>query len=100
MITPAGNWSSYPPHKHDTTSDSESALEEIYYYKFRSQAPAGISTSGKRAGYQRVYGTDERPIEVLTEVAEGDVVLIRTGWARHFDLVTHGKHRQVSEMYP
>ena len=80
VITPAGNWSSYPPHKHDTTSDSESALEEIYYYKFRSQAPAGISTSGKRAGYQRVYGTDERPIEVLTEVAEGDVVLIPHGW--------------------
>ena len=42
VITPAGNWSSYPPHKHDETSEHESELEEIYYYLFRSQAPQGV----------------------------------------------------------
>ena len=78
VITPAANWSSYPPHKHDEVSDVESELEEIYYYAFRSNAPTG---PGSRAGgYQRVYGTQERPIEVLEEIADGDVVLIPHGW--------------------
>lgn len=81
VLTPAANWSSYPPHKHDETSDVESSLEEIYYYRFRSHAPdPTVAATGKGAGYQRVHGTDERPIEVLTEVGEGDVVLIPHGW--------------------
>ena len=78
VITPAANWSSYPPHKHDEASQSESELEEIYYYRFRSLAPAG--SAPKAAGYQRVYGTAERPIEVLEEISDGDVVLIPHGW--------------------
>ena len=32
-ITPAGNWSSWPPHKHDTTGPDEAVLEEIYYFE-------------------------------------------------------------------
>ena len=33
VITPAGNWSSYPPHKHDEDrGPAEAVLEEIYYY--------------------------------------------------------------------
>jgi 5-deoxy-glucuronate isomerase len=35
VYTPAGNWSSYPPHKHDTDQDGETALEEIYYYEIQ-----------------------------------------------------------------
>ena len=75
VITPAGNWSSYPPHKHDRTSDVETELEEIYYFEV-SPGPEG------QAGlaYQRVYGTPERPIDVLAEVRDGDVVLIPHGW--------------------
>ena len=68
VLTPAGNWSSYPPHKHDEQRDGESELEEIYY--FESQG----------VGYQRVYGTADRPIDVLAEVRTGDVVLIPHGW--------------------
>ncbi len=78
VITPAANWSSYPPHKHDEVSATESELEEIYYYSFRSNAPAGPGS--KAGGYQRVYGTTERPIEVLEELTDGDVVLIPHGW--------------------
>lgn len=70
VLTPSGNWSSYPPHKHDEESDSESQLEEIYYFE----------VSGDGMAYQRVYGTTERPIEVLEEVRSGDVVLIPHGW--------------------
>ena len=79
VITPAGNWSSYPPHKHDETRDDESELEEIYYYLFRSQAPDGVDP-GRSIGYQRVYGTTDRPIDVLREVTDGDTVLVPHGW--------------------
>ena len=74
VITPGGNWSSYPPHKHDEEREGESALEEIYYYEV---APG---PSGPGLGYQRVYGTAERPIDVFTEVRSGDAVLIPHGW--------------------
>jgi 5-deoxy-glucuronate isomerase len=70
VLTPDGNWSSYPPHKHDEDGPGESVLEEIYYFE----------VSGEGMGYQRVYGTDERPIDVLAEVRTGDVVLIPHGW--------------------
>lgn len=55
VYTPAGNWSSYPPHKHDTHRVSpegrllEADLEEIYFYKF--ERPEGFA-------YQRIYTGD------------------------------------------
>lgn len=75
VITPGGNWSSYPPHKHDETSEVESELEEIYYFEV---APGPAGQPG--LAYQRVYGTPGRPIDVLAEVRTGDVVLIPHGW--------------------
>jgi 5-deoxy-glucuronate isomerase len=75
VITPAGNWSSYPPHKHDETSDVETELEEIYYFEV-SPGPQGQPG----LAYQRVYGSPERPIDVLAEVRDRDVVLIPHGW--------------------
>jgi 5-deoxy-glucuronate isomerase len=71
VITPGGNWSSYPPHKHDEDRPDESVLEEIYYFEVRG--PNAMA-------YQRVYGTPDRPIDVLAEVRSGDVVLIPHGW--------------------
>ncbi|WP_034483391.1 5-deoxy-glucuronate isomerase [Actinomadura oligospora] len=71
VLTPGGNWSSYPPHKHDEHTEDESVLEEIYYFEV-ADAPHG----GAGMGYQRVYGTTE----VLEEVRTGDVVLIPHGW--------------------
>jgi 5-deoxy-glucuronate isomerase len=75
VITPGGNWSSYPPHKHDETSDRETELEEIYYFEV---APGPDGQPG--VAYQRVYGTAERPIDVLAEVRDRDVVLVPHGW--------------------
>jgi 5-deoxy-glucuronate isomerase len=66
VLTPAGNWSSYPPHKHDEDRPGESVLEEIYYYE----------VAGGGMAYQQVYGT----AAVLAEVRTGDVVLIPSGW--------------------
>jgi 5-deoxy-glucuronate isomerase len=69
VLTPGGNWSSYPPHKHDETRPgAEAELEEIYYFETEGLA------------YQRVYGTQDRPIDVLAEVGTGDVVLVPHGW--------------------
>jgi 5-deoxy-glucuronate isomerase len=74
VLTPGGNWGSYPPHKHDEVRPGETELEEIYFY----QVAPGPSAPG--IAYQRVYGTRERPIDVLAEVRSGDVVLIPHGW--------------------
>ncbi|MFC8520681.1 5-deoxy-glucuronate isomerase [Streptomyces sp. NPDC057257] len=72
VLTPGGNWSSYPPHKHDEARPgAESELEEIYYFQIAGE---------NGFGYQRVYGTDERPIDVLAEIRSGDTVLIPHGW--------------------
>jgi 5-deoxy-glucuronate isomerase len=70
VLTPGGNWSSYPPHKHDEERSGELPLEEIYYFEVAGGGPA----------YQRVYGTPQRPVEVTAEVRTGDVVLIPHGW--------------------
>ena len=75
MITPGGNWSSYPAHKHDENTPVESALEEIYYFEIDS----GPGDS-RGFGYHRIYGTPDRPIEVLEEVRSGDVVLVPHGY--------------------
>ena len=75
VLTPAGNWSSYPPHKHDEDRPGlESVLEEIYYF----EVAAGSAEPG--IGYQRVYGTTGRPEDLLAEVRTGDVVTIPHGW--------------------
>ncbi len=74
VLTPGGNWSSYPPHKHDQTREGESQLEEIYYFEV-ADGPAGPGM-----GYQRVYGHAEAQIDILAEIRSGDVVLIPHGW--------------------
>ena len=74
VLTPGGNWGSYPPHKHDEVREGETELEEIYHYVVAD------GPSGPGLAYQHVYGTADRPIEVLTTVRTGDVVLVPHGW--------------------
>jgi 5-deoxy-glucuronate isomerase len=76
VLTPGGNWSSYPPHKHDECHPGEeSELEEIYYFEI---APHG-GTDG--LGYQRVSPSGHgRGTDVLAEVRTGDAVLVPDGW--------------------
>ncbi|GEO95893.1 5-deoxy-glucuronate isomerase [Kocuria turfanensis] len=82
VLTPAGNWSSYPPHKHDEEKDGETALEEIYYFETQLAVgmPAPEDGGPDPMGYQRVYASDDRPIDVAAEVRSGDVVLVPYGW--------------------
>ena len=74
VLTPGGNWSSYPPHKHDEERDGETALEEIYYFEVAD------GPSGPGIGFQRVYGHDKADIDIAAEVRTGDAVLIPHGW--------------------
>ncbi|WP_416405122.1 5-deoxy-glucuronate isomerase [Arthrobacter sp. LFS091] len=80
VITPAGNWSSYPPHKHDEEKDGETSLEEIYYFETRVAPGSPAPEDTDPIGYARVYASDERPIDVSAEVRTGDVVLVPYGW--------------------
>ncbi|GMA88125.1 hypothetical protein GCM10025868_33750 [Angustibacter aerolatus] len=75
VLTPGGNWSSYPPHKHDHAGPGESELEEIYLFEV---APSPSGEPG--VAYHRVSASDERPVDVLAEVRSGDVVLVPYGW--------------------
>lgn len=71
VITPAGHWSSYPPHKHDTDDPPrESYLEEIYYFRFRD--PHGF-------GLMRVY-TADRSLDEAIAVRDRDLVLVPRGY--------------------
>jgi 5-deoxy-glucuronate isomerase len=62
VYTPSGNWSSYPPHKHDRHTVDEAGnvleadLEEIYFYKI--DRPEGFA-------YQRIYTSDRRLDELI-----------------------------------
>jgi 5-deoxy-glucuronate isomerase len=71
VLTPAGNWSSYPPHKHDTDRPPvEVDLEEIYYFRFRH--PQGY-------GFHRVYTADGRRDDTML-VRGRDLVIVREGY--------------------
>ena len=71
VLTPGGNWSSYPPHKHDADRGSEETqLEEIYYH--RINPPQGFA-------FQRVY-TDDRSLDETMTVTDNDVVLVPEGY--------------------
>jgi 5-deoxy-glucuronate isomerase len=79
VYTPSGNWSSYPPHKHDVHSPPDEVdLEEIYYYKI--DRPEGYAI-------QRVYTPDGRIDQTLT-VRDGELVLIPEGY--HLVVAAHG----------
>ena len=84
LITPPGNWSSYPPHKHDATEPCQVVNEEIYYY--RIGGPDQVTPSREGFGLHRTYTGPEHAAAGLTvldesiEVRDGDVVLIPHGY--------------------
>ena len=93
VITPGGNWSSYPPHNHDTAiAGQETALEETYYHRFKPS---------QGFGFQRVY-TGQGDLDESLCIQDGDVVMVPRGYhpvcaAHGYDLyylnVMAGPHR-------
>jgi len=84
VYTPGGNWSSYPPHKHDihktdpTGKILEADLEEVYFYKL--DRPEGFA-------FQRIYSASESPlhqagfpIDTVLLARNNDVVLVPEGY--------------------
>ncbi len=79
VYTPSGNWSSYPPHKHDVHNPPvEVDLDETYYY--RISKPGGYA-------FQRLYDAAGTRDDTLT-VVDGDLVLIKDGY--HPVVAAHG----------
>lgn len=70
VYTDEANWSSYPPHKHDTASETETFLEEIYYHEM-----------DKEQGFvfQRVY-TDDRVLDETMSLYNKDAVMVPRGY--------------------
>ncbi len=81
VFTPSGNWSSYPPHKHDQDHPpGEVVLEEVYYYRTQ-QEPAGAFAVQRL--YSPQHGTD-----VTETVRDGDIMLVPHGY--HTTCAAHG----------
>jgi 5-deoxy-glucuronate isomerase len=79
VFTPAGNWSSYPPHKHDEDNPpGEVVLEETYYY--RTARPEAFAV-------QRLY-SPRHDVDVTVTVRDGDLMLVPYGY--HTTCAAHG----------
>jgi 5-deoxy-glucuronate isomerase len=87
VFTPSGNWSSWPPHKHDVDDmPAEAVLEEVYCYRFRRPEAWGV---------QRIYRRPDSPAakasgprDALFAVRHGDVAVVTDGY--HPFVATHG----------
>lgn len=81
VITPAGNWSSYPPHKHDEHVDGrESALEEIYYFEAAPVQSAPVAADAAPFGMFSTYSSPAGAIDINAMVQTGDVALVPFGY--------------------
>jgi len=84
VLTPPGNWSSYPPHKHDASAPCPVVNEEIYYYRIAGRDRLTPSRDG--FGYHRTYTGPEHEsaglaaIDETLEVRDHDVVLVPHGY--------------------
>jgi 5-deoxy-glucuronate isomerase len=77
VLTPDGNWSSYPPHKHDDTPGSLAKNEEIYY--FRVGKVGTTATSSEGFALHRTY-TADGSIDETVIVRDGDAFLVPRGY--------------------
>ncbi len=70
LLTPEGNWSSYPPHRHDDSPECPVNNEEIYYFRIAGSGGFGL---------HRTY-TPDGEVDVTVRVGDGDVFLIPRGY--------------------
>ena len=80
VLTPDGNWSSYPPHKHDDSAECTAQNEEIYYFRIGRAGETDYAQDG--FGLHRLYTgtTGDGAIDETVEVRDGDVFLIPRGY--------------------
>ena len=77
LLTPDGNWSSYPPHRHDDSPECPVNNEEIYYFRIGRAGSTDVSTDG--FGMHRTY-TPDGSIDENVVVGDGDVFLVPRGY--------------------
>jgi 5-deoxy-glucuronate isomerase len=81
VYTPSGNWSSYPPHKHDEDhGEREAVLEETYYFRTRDEPPGAFAV-------QRLY-SPAHELDLTVTVRDGDLLLVPHGY--HTTCAAHG----------
>lgn len=92
-INPPGNWSSYPPHKHDRQAPPEEvALEEVYFYRFKPEGGFGV---------QLLYDDDDERAEIVhhedvVEIPSGyHPVVAAPGYALYYLWVMAGEGREL-----
>jgi 5-deoxy-glucuronate isomerase len=80
LLTPDGNWSSYPPHRHDGEGDCVVNNEEIYYFRIGGRGAAGATGySADGFAMHRTYTTDGM-VDINVAVRDGDAFLIPRGY--------------------
>lgn len=80
VITPAENWSSYPPHKHDEhVPGHESRLEEIYYFE-TAPVVGSVASADASFGMFSTYSSPAGEIDINAMVRSGDVALVPYGY--------------------
>jgi 5-deoxy-glucuronate isomerase len=77
LLTPDGNWSSYPPHKHDDSPECPVDNEEVYYFRIGRAGTTEFEPAG--FGLHRTYTGDGLVDDNLT-IGDGDVYLIPRGY--------------------
>lgn len=81
VITPGGNWSSYPPHKHDEAiAGSESRLEEIYYFETAVSRASNAPAEADPFSLFSTYSSDAGEITTSATVRTGDIALVPYGY--------------------
>jgi len=77
LLTPDGNWSSYPPHRHDDSPECPVNNEEIYYFRIGRAGTTDVDADG--FGMHRTY-TPDGSIDANVVVRDGDVFCVPRGY--------------------
>lgn len=77
VLTPGGNWSSWPPHRHDGIAGCPNMNEEIYYFRIGKQQSDHGSAEGR--GYFHAYTVDGSVDDTVT-LSDGDVYILPAGY--------------------
>jgi len=77
VLTPGGNWSSWPPHRHDGIAGCPNMNEEIYYFRIGKQTSDHGDAEGR--GYFHAYTVDYKIDDTLT-IRDGDVYILPAGY--------------------
>ncbi|MBO0806251.1 MAG: 5-deoxy-glucuronate isomerase [Nocardiopsaceae bacterium] len=85
VITPGGNWSSHPAHKHDERRPGhETRLEEIYYFEAAparyGDEPGGVPEDADAFGTFATYSSAAGEIDTHALVRTGDIALVPYGY--------------------